>query len=76
EPNTAGEKYIVAIIACDIDASFVPISLEKFMFQGFLFIIISLAIANITQLFIVRHSLAPLTDLGEGLRKIGDGDLS
>ncbi|MED3446745.1 methyl-accepting chemotaxis protein [Bacillus thuringiensis] len=76
EPITDGENNIVAIIAADLDASIVPITKEKFMIQGLLFIIISLAIATITQFFIVRHSLAPLKDLREGLRKIGEGDLS
>ncbi|MFH4347195.1 hypothetical protein WAJ13_22320, partial [Acinetobacter baumannii] len=76
EPITDGENNIIAIVAADLDASIVPITKEKFMIQGLLFIIISLAIATIPQFFIVRHSLAPLKDLREGLRKIGEGDLS
>ncbi|MFD6507195.1 MULTISPECIES: methyl-accepting chemotaxis protein [unclassified Bacillus (in: firmicutes)] len=76
EPITDGEKNIVAIVAADLDASIVPSTKKKFMIQGLLFIIISLAIATITQFFIVRNSLAPLKDLREGLRKIGEGDLS
>lgn len=70
EPITDGENNIIAIVAADLDASIVPITKEKFMIQGLLFIIISLAIATITQFFIVRHSLAPLKDLREGLRKL------
>ena len=42
EPITDGENNIVAIIAADLDASIVPITKEKFMIQGLLFIIISL----------------------------------
>ncbi|MBD2813108.1 PDC sensor domain-containing protein, partial [Xenorhabdus sp. Vera] len=40
EPIKDGENNIVAIIAADLDASIVPITKEKFMIQGLLFIII------------------------------------
>lgn len=76
EPIKDGENNIVAIVAADLDASIVPSTKKNFMIQGLLFIIISLAIATIAQFFIVRNSLAPLKDLREGLRKIGEGDLS
>lgn len=46
------------------------------MIQGLLFIIISLTIAITIQIFISRNSLSPLKDLQEGLRKVGEGDLS
>lgn len=76
EPIKDGENNIVAIVAADLDASIVPSTKKNFLIQGLLFIIISLAIATIAQFFIVRNSLAPLKDLREGLRKIGEGDLS
>ncbi|AKR07592.1 methyl-accepting chemotaxis protein [Bacillus cereus BAG1X2-3] len=76
EPITDGEKNIVAIVAADVDASVIPDTKKKFMMQGLLFICISLAIATVIQFFIVRNSLAPLKDLREGLRKVGEGDLS
>ncbi|MGE7869655.1 methyl-accepting chemotaxis protein [Bacillus paramycoides] len=76
EPITDGDKNIVAIVAADLDASIIPITKKKFMIQGLLFIIISLAIATTIQIFIARNSLSPLKDLQEGLRKVGEGDLS
>ncbi|HHT7236367.1 MULTISPECIES: methyl-accepting chemotaxis protein [Bacillus] len=76
EPITDGEKNIVAIVAADIDASIIPITKKKFTMQGLLFICISLLIATVIQFLIVRNSLAPLRDLREGLRKVGEGDLS
>lgn len=76
EPITDGEKNIIAIVAADVDASVIPNTKKKFMMQGLLFICISLAIATVIQFFIVRNSLAPLKDLREGLRKVGEGDLS
>ena len=44
--------------------------------QGLMFICISVLIATVIQFLIVRNSLAPLRDLREGLRKVGEGDLS
>ncbi|OQR54623.1 methyl-accepting chemotaxis protein [Bacillus sp. CDB3] len=76
EPITDGEKNIVAIVAADIDASIIPITKKKFTMQGLLFICISLLIATVIQFLIVRNALAPLRDLREGLRKVGEGDLS
>lgn len=76
EPITDGEKNIIAIVAADVDASVIPNTKKNFMMQGLLFICISLAIATVIQFFIVRNSLAPLKDLREGLRKVGEGDLS
>ncbi|PFJ15385.1 methyl-accepting chemotaxis protein [Bacillus cereus] len=75
EPITDGEKNIVAIVAADVDASVIPDTKKKFMMQGLLFICISLTIATIIQFVIIRNSLAPLQDLREGLRKVGEGDL-
>lgn len=76
EPITDENKNIIAIVAADLDASIIPITKTKFMVQGLLFIIISLTIATMIQIFIARNSLSPLKDLQEGLRKVGEGDLS
>ncbi|PHE86699.1 methyl-accepting chemotaxis protein [Bacillus toyonensis] len=76
EPITDENKNIIAIVAADLDASIIPITKENFMVQGLLFIIISLTIAITIQIFISRNSLSPLKDLQEGLRKVGEGDLS
>ncbi|MDR2993990.1 methyl-accepting chemotaxis protein [Bacillus cereus] len=76
EPITDENKNIIAIVAADLDASIIPITKKKFIVQGLLFIIISLTIATTIQIFIARNSLSPLKDLQEGLRKVGEGDLS
>ncbi|WP_259417981.1 methyl-accepting chemotaxis protein [Bacillus toyonensis] len=76
EPITDENKNIIAIVAADLDASVIPLTKEKFIAQGLLFIIISLTIATAIQIFISRNSLSPLKDLQEGLRKVGEGDLS
>ncbi|HDR3888123.1 TPA: HAMP domain-containing protein [Bacillus cereus] len=76
EPITDGEENIVAIVAADLDASIVPSTKKKFIMQGLMFICISVLIATFIQFLIVRNSLAPLQDLREGLRKVGEGDLS
>ncbi|PGB69058.1 methyl-accepting chemotaxis protein [Bacillus toyonensis] len=76
EPITDENKNIIAIVAADLDASIIPITKKNFMVQGLLFIIISLTIAIMIQIFISRNSLSPLKDLQEGLRKVGEGDLS
>ncbi|MGX5439769.1 methyl-accepting chemotaxis protein [Bacillus thuringiensis] len=76
EPITDENKNIIAIVAADLDASVIPLTKEKFLAQGLLFIIISLTIATTIQIFISRNSLSPLKDLQEGLRKVGEGDLS
>ncbi|TKI83345.1 methyl-accepting chemotaxis protein [Bacillus mycoides] len=76
EPITDENKNIIAIVAADLDASIIPITKKNFMVQGLLFIIISLTIAITIQIFISRNSLSPLNDLQEGLRKVGEGDLS
>ncbi|MGE6539948.1 methyl-accepting chemotaxis protein [Bacillus luti] len=76
EPITDGEENIVAIVAADVDASIVPSTKKKFMMQGLMFICISVLIATVIQFLIVRNSLAPLRDLREGLRRVGEGDLS
>ncbi|WP_404457633.1 MULTISPECIES: methyl-accepting chemotaxis protein [unclassified Bacillus (in: firmicutes)] len=76
EPITDGEENIVAIVAADVDASIVPSTKKKFIMQGLMFICISVLIATVIQFLIVRNSLAPLRDLREGLRKVGEGDLS
>ncbi|HDR4561569.1 methyl-accepting chemotaxis protein [Bacillus cereus] len=76
EPITDGEGTIVAIVAADVDASIVPSTKKKFTMQGLMFICISVLIATFIQFLIVRNSLAPLRDLREGLRKVGEGDLS
>ncbi|PEJ14634.1 methyl-accepting chemotaxis protein [Bacillus toyonensis] len=76
EPITDENKNIIAIVAADLDASIIPITKKNFMVQGLLFIIISLTIAITIQIFISRNSLSPLKDLQEGLRKVGEGDLS
>lgn len=76
EPITDQEKNIIAVVAADVDASIVPSTKQKFIIQGLIFISISLVIAIVIQFFIVRSSLAPLQELREGLRKVGEGDLS
>ncbi|HFK1741967.1 methyl-accepting chemotaxis protein [Bacillus thuringiensis] len=76
EPVTDENKNIMAIVAADLDASIIPLTKKQFMIQGLLFIIISLTIAITIQIFISRNSLSPLKDLQEGLRKVGEGDLS
>ncbi|MDA2119075.1 methyl-accepting chemotaxis protein [Bacillus cereus] len=76
EPVTDENKNIIAIVAADLDASIIPLTKKQFMIQGLLFIIISLTIAITIQIFISRSSLSPLKDLQEGLRKVGEGDLS
>ncbi|MGN4666818.1 methyl-accepting chemotaxis protein [Bacillus cereus group sp. MYBK234-1] len=76
EPVTDENKNIIAIVAADLDASIIPITKKQFIVQGLLFIIISLTIAITIQIFISRNSLSPLKDLQEGLRKVGEGDLS
>lgn len=76
EPITDENKNIIAIVAADLDASVIPLTKEKFIAQGLLFIIISLTIATTIQIFISRNSLSPLKDLQEGLRIVGEGDLS
>ncbi|MDA2597878.1 methyl-accepting chemotaxis protein [Bacillus cereus group sp. Bc061] len=76
EPIKDGDGNIVAIVAADVDASIVPITKEKFIIQGLMFICISVLIATVIQFLIVRNALAPLRDLREGLRRVGEGDLS
>ena len=76
EPIKDGDGNIVAIVAADVDASIVPITKEKFIIQGLMFICISVLIATVIQFLIVRNALSPLRDLREGLRKVGEGDLS
>ncbi|EJR80688.1 MULTISPECIES: methyl-accepting chemotaxis protein [Bacillus cereus group] len=76
EPVTDENKNIIAIVAADLEASVIPLTKKDFMIQGLLFIIISLTIAITIQIFISRNSLSPLKDLQEGLRKVGEGDLS
>ncbi|MFZ3199432.1 MAG: methyl-accepting chemotaxis protein [Bacillus mycoides] len=76
EPIKDGEDNIVAIVAADLDASIVPITKENFIIQGLMFICISVLIATVIQFLIVRNALVPLRDLREGLRKVGEGDLS
>ncbi|AJG92196.1 methyl-accepting chemotaxis protein [Bacillus anthracis] len=76
EPIKDEEDNIVAIVAADVDASIVPMTKEKFIIQGLMFICISVLIATVIQFLIVRNALAPLRDLREGLRKVGEGDLS
>ncbi|WP_144502404.1 methyl-accepting chemotaxis protein [Bacillus thuringiensis] len=76
EPVTDENKNIIAIVAADLEASIIPLTKKNFMIQGLLFIIISLTIAITIQIFISRNSLSPLKDLQEGLRKVGEGDLS
>ncbi|MGE7634855.1 methyl-accepting chemotaxis protein [Bacillus paramycoides] len=76
EPIKDGEENIVAIVAADVDASIVPSTKKKFIIQGLMFICISVLIATVIQFLIVRNALAPLRDLREGLRKVGEGDLS
>ncbi|WP_448163174.1 methyl-accepting chemotaxis protein [Bacillus mobilis] len=76
EPIKDEKDNIVAIVAADVDASIVPMTKEKFIIQGLLFICISVLIATVIQFLIVRNALAPLRDLREGLRKVGEGDLS
>lgn len=76
EPITDENKNIRAIVAADLDASIIPLTKKQFIVHGLLFIIISLTIAITIQIFISRKSLSPLKDLQEGLRKVGEGDLS
>ncbi|HFJ9447546.1 methyl-accepting chemotaxis protein [Bacillus cereus] len=76
EPIKDGDGNIVAIVAADVDASIVPSTKEKFIIQGLMFICISVLIATVIQFLIVRNALSPLRDLREGLRKVGEGDLS
>ncbi|MGG0120639.1 methyl-accepting chemotaxis protein [Bacillus paranthracis] len=76
EPITDENKNIIAIVAADLDASIIPLTKKEFIVHGLLFIIISLTIAITIQIFISRKSLSPLKDLQEGLRKVGEGDLS
>ncbi|MCP1166866.1 MULTISPECIES: methyl-accepting chemotaxis protein [Bacillus] len=76
EPITDEDNNIIAIVAADLDASIIPLTKKEFIVNGLLFIIISLTIAITIQIFISRKSLSPLKDLQEGLRKVGEGDLS
>ena len=76
EPIKDGEGNIVAIVAADVDASIVPSTKEKFIIQGLMFICISVLSATVIQCLIVRNALAPLRDLREGLRRVGEGDLN
>ncbi|MDR4986470.1 methyl-accepting chemotaxis protein [Bacillus cereus] len=76
EPIKDGDDNIVAIVAADVDASIVPSTKKQFIIQGLMFICISVLIATVIQFLIVRNALAPLRDLREGLRKVGEGDLS
>ncbi|MDR4943365.1 methyl-accepting chemotaxis protein [Bacillus wiedmannii] len=76
EPITDENNNIIAIVAADLDASIIPLTKKEFIVHGLLFIIISLTIAITIQIFISRKSLSPLKDLQEGLRKVGEGDLS
>lgn len=76
EPITDENNNIIAIVAADLDASIIPLTKKEFVVHGLLFIIISLTIAITIQIFISRKSLSPLKDLQEGLRKVGEGDLS
>ncbi|MEC1984370.1 methyl-accepting chemotaxis protein [Bacillus cereus] len=76
EPVTDENKNIISIVAADLEASIIPHTKKNFMIQGLLFIIISLTIAITIQIFISQNSLSPLKDLQEGLRKVGEGDLS
>lgn len=76
EPITDENKNIIAIVAADLDASIIPLTKKQFIVHGLLFIIISLTIAITIQIFISRKSLSPLKDLQEGLRRVGEGDLS
>lgn len=76
EPITDENNNIIAIVAADLDASIIPLTKKQFIVHGLLFIIISLTIAITIQIFISRKSLSPLKDLQEGLRKVGEGDLS
>ncbi|MFV8516191.1 methyl-accepting chemotaxis protein [Bacillus sp. SBS7] len=76
EPITDENNNIIAIVAADLDASIIPLTKKEFIVNGLLFIIISLTIAITIQIFISRKSLSPLKDLQEGLRKVGEGDLS
>ena len=73
--NYRWRKQYYCNCCADLDASIVPITKEVYD-TGFTLYHYFIAIATITQFFIVRHSLAPLKDLREGLRKIGEGDLS
>ncbi|MFD0767858.1 methyl-accepting chemotaxis protein [Bacillus sp. CGMCC 1.60114] len=76
EPIMGDDQKIVAIVAIDVDASIITSTKQKFIIQSLIFISIFLIIATLVQFFIVRSSLAPLKELREGLRKVGDGDLS
>ncbi|TCW47047.1 methyl-accepting chemotaxis protein [Bacillus thuringiensis] len=76
EPITDEDNNIIAIVAADLDASIIPLTKKQFIVHGLLFIIISLTIAITIQIFISRKSLSSLKDLQEGLRKVGEGDLS
>ncbi|HDR4594604.1 TPA: HAMP domain-containing protein [Bacillus cereus] len=76
EPITDENNNIIAIVAADLDASIILLTKKEFIVHGLLFIIISLTIAITVQIFISRKSLSPLKDLQEGLRKVGEGDLS
>ncbi|AXO96626.1 methyl-accepting chemotaxis protein [Bacillus anthracis] len=76
EPIKDGEDNIVALVAADVDASIVPSTKNKFIIQGLMFICISVLIATVIQFLIVRNALAPLRDLREGLRRVGEGDLN
>lgn len=76
EPIMDKEKNIIAVVAADVDASIVPSTKQQFIIQGLIFMSISLVLAIGIQFFIVRSSLAPLQELREGLRKVGDGDLN
>ncbi|PFB74691.1 methyl-accepting chemotaxis protein [Bacillus anthracis] len=76
EPIKDREGNIVALVAADVDASIVPSTKEKFIIQGLMFICISVLIATVIQFLIIRNALAPLRDLREGLRRVGEGDLS
>lgn len=76
EPIIGDDQKIVAIVAIDVDASIITSTKQKFIIQSLIFISIFLIIATLIQFFIVRSSLAPLKELREGLRKVGDDDLS
>lgn len=76
EPVMDNNKNIVAIVAADMDASIIPNTKRTFLIQSVIFISVFLVIAILIQFFVIRISLAPLKELREGLRKVGEGDLS
>ncbi|WP_369903656.1 methyl-accepting chemotaxis protein [Bacillus manliponensis] len=76
KPVMDNNNNIVAIVASDLDASVIPNTKRTFLIQISILIAVFLVITMSIQFFVIRASLAPLQELREGLRKVGEGDLN